>query len=171
MFDGFTALEVSRLAGFDTTLMLNYLERSGTFTRERCGAAHHGKWRSYTFRDLVVLRAINRLLHFGARPKRIQEALSAFALIEKLPNDADSLAEFARKSSLFVVTQSSVIFCLPDQLVNLSEKGQLAFSFMVDNHAALTPVATAVTRYLKALDAKRPRNKSTLDVILKKAGY
>lgn len=104
MKDGFTAQEVARLAGFETTLMLNYLERSGTFHRQLGGPAHHGKWRRYTFRDLVVLRAINRLLSVGARPKRIQQAIETFARIGPMPEDADALVEFAKKASLFVVT-------------------------------------------------------------------
>jgi hypothetical protein len=58
----FSAREASKLAGFDTAMMLNYLERSGTFERELSGPKHHGKKRQYTYRDLVVLRAINRLL-------------------------------------------------------------------------------------------------------------
>lgn len=162
-----TAQEVSRLAGFGTVLMLNYLERSDTFQREHWGRAHHGKRRAYSFRDLVVLRAINRLLLLGARPKRIQEAMSTFRRIENLPHDSDSLAEFARKSTLFVVTADQVLFCDCDELVELSKGGQLAFSFMIDNRAALGPVVDAVALYASAV-ANGRRNLATLEGILKK---
>jgi DNA-binding transcriptional MerR regulator len=171
MRDTFTAKEVSRLAGFKSGLMLNYLEQSGTFSRERHGEPHHGKWREYTFRDLVILRAINRLLLLGARPKRIQQSMAAFAKFKDLPNDVDSLAAFARKSSLFVVTADSVFFCEPDELLDLSKNGQLAFSFMVDNKIALGPVAEAVKFYFQALDKNLPRNGSTLERVLKRSNY
>jgi DNA-binding transcriptional MerR regulator len=167
MTHGFTAQEVSRLAGFDTVLMLNYLERSGTFEREHRERAHHGKRREYSFRDLVILRAINRLLLFGARPKRIEEAMRTFRRIENLPTDVDSLAEFARRSSLFVVTSDQVIFCDCDQLVELSRDGQLAFSFMVDNRHAMAPVVAAALRYIRDLEAGKLRNRVTLNHVLK----
>lgn len=166
----FTAAEVARLAGFKTVLMLNYLERSGTFTRQYDGPAHHGKRRVYTFRDIIILRAINRLLQLGARPKRIVEAMATFSEVAGLPQDIDALAEFARKSSLFVVTSDNVIYCEPEDLVDLSAKGQLAFSFMVDNSAALTPVADAIVRYFDALDQSQPRNRAILDKIATEVG-
>jgi DNA-binding transcriptional MerR regulator len=167
MLRGFTAQEVARLAGFNTVLMLNYLERTATFEREHRGRAHQGKRRLYSFRDLVVLRAINRLLLLGARPKRIEDAMRTFRRIEDLPHDADSLAEFARRSSLFVVTADEVVFCDCEQLVELSRNGQLAFSFMVDNRQVLAPVVEATARYIRAIDAGRPRNRATLSQVLK----
>lgn len=167
MLVDFTASEVARLAGFKTVLMLNYLERSGTFEREGGATPHHGKWRRYSFRDLVILCAINRLLLLGARPKRIQEAMRTFCAIKNLPDDAASLAEFARKSSLFVVTPSEVLFCDCDALVELSRAGQLAFSFMLDNRVVLGPVATAVAEYADAA-AKNGRNRAKLEGILRR---
>ncbi|MDF7774176.1 MerR family transcriptional regulator [Sphingomonas sp. AOB5] len=167
----FTASEVARLAGFKTNLMLNYLERSGTFVRENGGPAHHGKWRAYTFRDLVVLRAINRLLELGSRPKRVSEAIATFVRVTELPYDIDSLAEFARKASLFVVSKDRVTYCEPEQLVELTQKGQLAFSFMVDNRSVLEPVVGAVSHYFNALDNNQPRNVATLERSLRIANF
>lgn len=167
MLDGFTAREVAGLAGFNTSLMLNYLERAGIFEREHCTGPHQGKRRLYSYRDLVILRAINRLLLLGARPKRIEEAMRTFRQIENLPHDAKSLEEFARKSSLFVVTADRVIFCDCDGLVELSRDGQLAFSFMVDNHAALAPVVGAVAEYAAMAERGR-RNSGALDGVLKR---
>ena len=111
----FSAREVAHLAGFETTMMLDYLERSGTFCPVHDRPKHHGKKRVYGFRDLVVLRAINRLLKSGARPKRIQQAIATFATIENLPTDVDTLLAFAQKSSLFVVAPDHVIYCDPEQ--------------------------------------------------------
>jgi len=93
--------------------------------------------------------------------------MRTFRRLEDLPHDADSLAEFARRSSLFVVTSERVLFCDGDQqLVELSRSGQLAFSFMIDNRQALAPVVDAATRYAQALDRGRPRNRATLTQIL-----
>lgn len=167
MLQGFTAREVAGLAGFKTALMLNYLERSKVFQREYHAGPHQGKQRLYSYRDLVILRAINRLLLLGARPKRIEDAMRTFRQIEDLPHDAESLAEFARKSSLFVVTADQVLFCDCDALVELSRGGQLAFSFMVDNHTVLAPVVGAVTEYAKVAEGRR-RNRKVLDAVLKR---
>jgi DNA-binding transcriptional MerR regulator len=170
MLTYFYASEVARLAGFQTVVMLNYLEQSGTFVSELKGKPHHGKWRRYTYRDLVVLRAINKLLEMGARPKRIQQAIETFVNLADLPKDADALATFARKSALFVVTKESVLYCEPEGLVDLGHKGQLAFSFLIDTAQSLNPVATAVARYSTALQS-RPRNKASLEQILTEVAY
>lgn len=170
MLTTFYAREVARLAGFETVIMLNYLERSGTFVREHADQPHHGKKRLYTYRDLVVLRAINRLLVMGARPKRIQEAIETFVRIAELPEDADSLAEFARRSALFVVTRDSVIYCEPEGLVELGRSGQLAFSFLIDSAKSLEGVAAAVVRYTAAVKQYDRRDKSVLERVLKEVG-
>jgi DNA-binding transcriptional MerR regulator len=150
--------------------MLNYLEQSKTFIRELQGEPRHGKWRQYTYRDLVVLRAINRLLEMGARPKRIQQAIETFMTLADLPKDADALAAFARKSAMFVVTKKSVFYCEPEGLVDLGNKGQLAFSFLIDTARSLDPVAMAVAKYSAALET-RPRNRASLEQVLKDVAY
>jgi DNA-binding transcriptional MerR regulator len=145
-------------------MMLNYLERSGTFIGENAGPAHHGKKRKYTYRDLVILRAINRLLELGARPKRIQEALTTFQKIKNLPSNSDELLAFANASSFFVVTASKVFFCsTPDEIVDLSASGQLAFSFIVSSRDCFAAVAATVIDYDIALKADQPRTSQTLN--------
>jgi DNA-binding transcriptional MerR regulator len=170
MLTTFFAREVARLAGFETVVMLNYLEQSGTFVREQSGKPHHGKRRLYTYRDLVVLRAINRLLAMGARPKRIQEAIETFIRLAELPADADALSDFARKSALFVVTHDAVLYAQPEGLVELGRNGQLAFSFLIDSARALEPVAAAVLQYAAAVDREKSRNKAVLERVLARVG-
>jgi hypothetical protein len=170
MLTHFYAREVARIAGFQTVVMLNYLEQSGTFVRELRKGAHHGKRRLYTYRDLVILRAIRKLLEMGARPKRIQQAMETFVGIADLPVDADALAIFARKSAMFVVTRESVLYCEPEGLVDLGHKGQLAFSFLIDTARSLDPVVTVIARYSAAVE-KQPRNKALLERILKTVAY
>ena len=99
--------EAARLAGFNGPLMINHLERTEVFSRQLNTEKHHGKRRRYTFRDIVVLRAINRLLKLGARPKRIVEAIRYFEKMAEIPSDIDSLLAFSNKSSLFIVSEKT----------------------------------------------------------------
>ena len=162
--DYFKASEAARLAGFSSPLMLNYLERSEVFERECARQKHHGKARAYTYRDIVILRSINRLLELGARPKRIQQALKKFNEIRELPNDADSLMQFAKASSFFIVTQDEVIYCRTDkELISLTKSGQLAFSFMMSSGSSFSEMANTVIKYSASLAKGRPRNMATLN--------
>jgi DNA-binding transcriptional MerR regulator len=152
---GFYASEVSRLAGFKSTVMLNYLERVGTFQPENLRIPHHGKNREYTYRDLVILRAINRLLEMGARPKRIAEAISTFKKISQIPDSSDALLEFCRKSSSFVVNKAEVLYAHnPQSLINLTRQGQMELAFVIDISRTLSGVARAARDY----SAKRTDN-------------
>lgn len=145
--DMFSALEVSRLAGFEKPWMLNHLEREEIFVPETPRVKHHGIRRVYTLRDLIVLRAINRLLKMGTRPKRISEAISQFSSVCPSIKDgdlSDILVNFARQSGHFVVTPDHVIYCRSRQeLIELLDKGQLAFSFMIDNDLSTVPALHA----------------------------
>lgn len=169
--DCFKASEAARLAGFSSPLMLNYLERSEVFERENAGQKHHGKPRAYTYRDIVVLRAINRLLELGARPKRIQQALKKFNEIQGLPKDADSLVEFARASSFFIVTQEEVIYCRNEkELISLTKSGQMSFSFMMSSGSSFNDMAATVIKYSASLANGHPRNMATLNRCAKECG-
>lgn len=162
--ESFKASEAARLAGFSSPLMLNYLERSNVFQPENTRPKHHGKPRSYSYRDIVVLRAINRLLELGARPKRIQQALQKFGEIKNIPCNANTLVEFARASAFFVVTQDDVIYCEnEEQLISLTQSGQMAFSFMVSSRASFSEMAATIVKYQQTLGKGRPRNIATLN--------
>lgn len=145
----FSASEVSRLAGFEKPWMLNHLEREAIFVPDRLRARLHGKHRRYSFRDIVVLRAINRLLKLGARPKRIKDSIETFQKVCPPASGDDALLAFAKESCFFVVTEKEVLFCKdPDALLDLAKKGQLAFSFMVDSNREIGPAIEAGVYYL-----------------------
>lgn len=157
---GYSALELASLAGFETTIMLNYLERAGIFEPQFERMPHHGKKRQYSFRDLIVLRAINQLLKMGVRPKRIAESIQTFRHIENLPDDVDALLAFSQKSSSFVVNSNQVLYCEnADSIVDLSKGGQLEMAFILDVPKTLGGVAQAAQEYKKKLDSHRPMNK------------
>lgn len=145
----FTAREASRLAGFEKPWMLNHLEREEIFLPEKAKIGTHGKHRAYSFRDLIVLRSINRLLSLGARPKRIRDSIRTFLCVCDVPEEVDGLLAFANSSSLFVVTGDKVFFCKsPKELFDLAKGGQLAFSFMIDSAHEIAPTVRAGLSYL-----------------------
>ena len=169
MGDGFSAQEIARLAGFKTTLMLNYLERSGTFVADKRRRPHHGKHRLYTFRDLIVLRCINQLLSMGARPKRISAAIATFRKIRKLPKNSDALLEFSKKASMLVVSKDRVYLCEPSEIIDLTLNGQLQMAFMLDVAQSMKPVALAAKEYEERLNGQGPHF-GALDRIASKNG-
>lgn len=80
----YTAGEASRLAGFEKPWMLGHLEREGIFVREHFTDRRHGRAKKYTFADIVVLRAINRMLVLGARPARIKQVIAGIGKLDGL---------------------------------------------------------------------------------------
>ena len=165
----FTAREVSRLAGFDKPWMLNHLEREEIFVPERTRRGQHGKHRAYTFRDVVVLRAINRLLKLGARPRRIRESIRTFLTVCPASEGEDALLRFAKSASFFVVTETEVLFCRkPGELVDLAKRGQLAFSFMVGTDREIGPAIQAGLVYLDHVRRGSPRGDELLEKTAKR---
>ncbi len=75
--DSYSARRAAELCGFGTVAMLDYLERSGVFTRSQA-AGGRGKRRRYNFRDLVVLKVIKVLLDNGASVASLKTALREF---------------------------------------------------------------------------------------------
>ena len=160
----FTAREASRLAGFEKPWMLNHLEREEIFTPERQIRGQQGKHRAYTFRDLVILRAINRLLKLGARPRRVRESIQTFSEVCPSSTGEDDLIHFARSASLFIVTDAKVIFCEePGKLIDLAARGQLAFSFMVGTGREIGPSIEAGLTYLRHIRAGTARTDKLLE--------
>ncbi|HEY6815947.1 MAG TPA: MerR family transcriptional regulator [Croceibacterium sp.] len=153
------AREVSRLAGFKKPWMLNHLEREDIFVPDHPRERHHGIHRRYTFRDLVVLRAINRLLELGARPKRIKTAIANFAkscpeIIGDVSLQGQQL-KFAQESGHFLVTSSEVLYCPLEKVIDLLHGGQMAFSFMIDSQAATLPSLRAAAEVIALPPHKR----------------
>jgi DNA-binding transcriptional MerR regulator len=166
-----SAREVSRLAGFAKPWMLNHLEREEIFVPEVSRARHHGKQRNYTFRDLVVLRAINRMLELGVRPKRIKTAIETFGkacpdVIGDVTMEGTQL-KFANESGHFIVTPTEVLYCQGEEIVSLLKGGQLAFSFMVDTTSTTLPCLRAASEITALSEAQR-RQPGAIELIAAK---
>lgn len=164
----FSAREVSRLAGFEKPWMLNHLEREEIFVPQTPRSRHHGRHRQYTFLDLVVLRAINRMLALGARPKRIKEAIDTFKrACPEIIGDTSLFGyqvKFAGESGHFIVTANEVLYCRADQVIDLLKSGQLSFSFMINNRECMLPSLHAAADLLK-LEALERRGEKMLNEI------
>ena len=167
-----SAAEISRLAGFEKPWMLNHLEREQIFVPEVERSRHHGRRRNYTFRDLVVLRAINRMLELGVRPKRLKDAIHAFiaACPDVMGDTTMSAAQvkFAASAGRFIITKNSVLFVhSEEEIVDLLKRGQLAFSFMLDNNECTMPSLHAAFE-LTQLSATQRRDVRTMETIARK---
>jgi DNA-binding transcriptional MerR regulator len=147
----FTAGEASRLAGFSKPWMLAHLEREGIFVREHVTDRRHGKVRKYTFADIVILRAINRLLALGARPARIKSLLANLSMLPEFRGSQRSvLARLSKVEASIIIGDGAVYFVRSDQeVVDLLKGGQLAFGFMVHVQAEIRPVCDVVNAYTK----------------------
>lgn len=128
----FTAKDAARLSGFDTTAMLDYLERSGALVRTNDQQRRRGKRRQYTFRDLIILKVIRALLSHGVSVATLKRSLAEFQHWRWKAEPA-VLEDGTGGLRYLLASASGVYFAhSADVLVQLSSRGQLAFSFILD---------------------------------------
>ncbi len=72
MRDSFDTREAARLAGFATAYMVDYLARTGIVAPSVRAAPGKGRRRLYSFHDVVLLTALNRLLERGLPVKGLK---------------------------------------------------------------------------------------------------
>ena len=142
MDDSFPAKLAAHYGGLKTRMMLDYLERAEVFEREEVRTnkrqkRHHGLRRRYTFRDVVIIRAIAALLEKGVSVQRIKLATLTFSRDEKFSCDREKIRHGTDPTQYFVTDGSSVFYAREHQLVDIVKGGQGAFSFVVDlDHAS-----------------------------------
>lgn len=132
VLDTYTAKEAMRLTGFQSVAMLDYLQRSGTFLPRRQKVKRRGKERKYEFRDLIVLKAIKRLLDSGASVANLRKSLAEF---QKIKWSADPVTlENPEGIIKYLIVCGNSVYLRRDAetLVDLSKSGQLTFSFIID---------------------------------------
>lgn len=133
ILETYTVAQTLELTGFKSVAMLDYLQRTGVFSpRGPKGARGRGRKRRYSFRDLLVLKAINRLLDSGASVANLKTALEKF---QKLNWTADPVTMEDKTGIVrFLIASAGDIYLArdADALINLSKNGQLAFSFIID---------------------------------------
>lgn len=132
LFETCDSRRAAQLAGFKTVAMLDYLQRSGVFVARRPGGKRRGKGRKYDFRDILVLKAIKRLLDSGASVANLKKSLAEFqkkkwSADETTLEDADGIIRY-----LIVSGDSVYLRKDPDTIVDMCRQGQLTFSFIID---------------------------------------
>lgn len=132
--DAVSAPEAATICGFRSTAMLDYLQRTGVFIPlDRKKGRRRGKGRRYTFRDLLVLRAIAALLENGASVSALREALREFQTNRWTADEASLQGEGGSILRYVVASGKSVIFATSrDTLFDLTNRGQMVFSFVLD---------------------------------------
>lgn len=133
ILDTYEASIAAKLIGFGSVAMLDYLQRSGIFKPiGKRGARGRGRKRAYEFRDLIVLKAIKRLLNSGASVASLKRALSEFQKVNWI---ADPVTMEGPSGIIrYLIASNDRIFLARDTdlIVDLSRKGQLTFSFIID---------------------------------------
>jgi DNA-binding transcriptional MerR regulator len=134
----FTTREVAKLAGYRTAMMVDYLNRQEIIRPSVLNHPGRGRARLYSFGDVVLLRAVNRLLATGLPVSRLKAAL------KKLQRDFKHLsADTVLKRFLITDGRDVILEDEPGALVNLSSGGQMAFAFIVDIEHARKEVMSA----------------------------
>jgi DNA-binding transcriptional MerR regulator len=131
ILESFGAKRAAEVCGFESVAMLDYLQRTNIFVPAKY-RPRRGKNRRYTFRDLLVLKAISELLKNGASVSALKKSLQEFQK-EKWVADQATLEGPSGPLKYFIVSGNSIFFAkTSDSLYDLTKSGQLAFSFVID---------------------------------------
>jgi len=106
--------------------MLTYLAHQQIVRPSETKQPGRGRRRLYSFADLILLRAIARLLEQGIEVKRLRSQL------QKLQREFNSQQEFAT-ALRYLVTDGADVFMVEgrEEIVSVMT-GQLAFAFLLD---------------------------------------
>lgn len=128
--DYFVIAELAQVTGL-TTDMVTYLERTDVFTSTYTTPTgepwrRKGSWRRYTFRDIVLLKVIAKILTSGIQVRRLRSAM--INLRENHPEIA-----FENRMAKYLVTDGEeVFFQTEDEKLETLASGQFAFSFILE---------------------------------------
>jgi DNA-binding transcriptional MerR regulator len=136
----YTVAQAARLSGCGTSRLESW-RRIGLVTPTRPEDGPEGAPAGYTFRDLVALRMVTRLLDDGVATARIRRAVQA------LVDAGDDVA------SLSLVSEGdTVLACRDDgQVLDALRNGQLALFVSVES------LARDVDAEVRTFDAERAR--------------
>ena len=126
------AKAVKEICSFGSVAMIDYLERSGVFIPQIRRKKRKGVPREYTFRDVLILKAIATLLENGASVAAIKGALEK---LQAYKWKADSAVLEHAPGSIRHLIFSAGNFYFPksrDELIDLTFDGQLTFAFVLD---------------------------------------
>lgn len=158
----FSVSEAAKLSRM-TPAMVDYLCRQSIIVPSYPKRRGRGRARRYTFGEVVLLRTVEKLLRKGVSVKRLKDALKTKnKFFREIHPEKPPIQVFATDGK-------SVLIEDPDsKILNLSEGGQIEFSFVIDlrkTHAAvvedLARVYESRVRKKGSVAAKMPRKAST----------
>ena len=110
---GFSGTQTAKIVGI-TYRQLDYWARTDLLRPSLCEASGSGSRRQYSYRDLIELRVIKKLLDAGIRLESVREV---FTYLRQ-----HVTSEIAAAS--IVISGNQVMLCDGDQLVDVLRRGQ-----------------------------------------------
>lgn len=135
----FDVAEMAAYAGLSRH-MVDYLCRHQVIVPVKRKKNARGVKRMFRFADLVLLRAIKRLLEKGISVQRLRKAINRVRLSEE--------GNFPER---YLVTDGEKIYCVkPDvSLEDISGDGQFVFGFVLDTDSVKKEVENAISELPK----------------------
>ena len=139
--DRFSAREAAELAGFKSTHMVDYLCRTGVAPPSIAPSPGRGQRRLYSFRDVVWLRVLNRLLKKRIPVRELRHGLAALRSLDISPRARLQKYLATDGKRLYAIDQGAPL------LGALGGRG-LTFAFVIDLASARDEVCVAAQRLL-----------------------
>ena len=110
---GFSGTQAAQIVGISYR-QLDYWARTDLIRPSLCDASGSGSRRAYSYRDLLELKVIKKLLDAGIKLESVREV---FAYVRN--HVTDDIA-----SAHLVISGSQVLVCDGDQLIDVVRRGQ-----------------------------------------------
>ena len=139
--ESFPTNRAALLAGFNTTHMVDYLARTGVVIPTVRATPGRGRTRLYSFQDIVLLRALNRLLKKGIAVHRLKDAQETYCRLFHKEHGRTLPARYLMTDGERVLFEEE-----PGKIVDLTDNGQMAFAFVIDLKPILEEVNAAIKK-------------------------
>ena len=133
MKNRFTIREARDLTGYDTIYMIDYLVRTDIIQPSIPGPRGRGNKRYFNFTDLVKLRMIRKILDQKISVKKLKKAIEKSKELKILTATEHGVFTGLNLVKYMISDGKNIYFRkLPDEVIDLTMNGQMAFSFMLD---------------------------------------
>jgi hypothetical protein len=141
----FSASQAASFSGLSLA-MLNYLCRHQVVIPSNANSSRRGVQRLFSFGDLVVLRAIAKLLSAGVSVSRLNRGLA------RLRKSHPEITKTGMPASYLVTDGKDVYLRHKSGVVELLSNGQLGFAFVVE----METLRKEAVEFAEALDEHQP---------------
>jgi DNA-binding transcriptional MerR regulator len=121
--EGYRVPEVCKIVGISYR-QLDYWARTGLVTPSVREAGGSGTQRVYSFRDLVQLKVIKKLIDAGISLQRVRKAIQF--LQENMKTGPSGITLMSDGASIYACESE-------DEIIDLVKKGQAVFAIALDN--------------------------------------